>query len=223
MEISSTAIVSPRAKIAENVVIGPFCIIEEEVEIGAGTVLDSHVVIKKYTTLGENNRLHMGVMLGSDPEDKHFSGQRSYLRIGNRNILREYSTASRGTPPESTTVIGDDNYIMIGVHVAHNCRLGNNIVVCNNCSLAGYVEVEDGAFLSGGVRGPSVLEDRAAGHDRRQHPRQRGRSAVPADFGFQRHGQRAEPGGLGAGRNRQGSCPEIEASLRDSLSFPFVR
>ncbi|MBI4464101.1 MAG: acyl-ACP--UDP-N-acetylglucosamine O-acyltransferase, partial [Acidobacteria bacterium] len=96
MEISSTAIVSPRAKIAENVTIGPFCIIEEEVEIGAGTVLDSHVVIKKYTTLGENNHLHMGVLLGSDPEDKNFSGQRYYLRIGNRNILREYSTASRG-------------------------------------------------------------------------------------------------------------------------------
>ena len=151
MEIASTAIVNPRAKIAENVTIGPFCIIEDEVEIGAGTVLDSHVVIKKYTTLGENNHLHMGVLLGSDPEDKHFTGERSYLRIGNRNILREYSTASRGTPPESTTVIGDDNYIMIGVHLAHNNRLGNDIVVCNYCSLAGYVEVEDGAFLSGGV------------------------------------------------------------------------
>ena len=151
MKISNMAIVSPRAKIAENVVIGPFCIIEDEVEIGSGTRLDSHVVIKRYTTLGEDNHLHMGVLLGSDPEDKHFSGERSYLKIGNRNILREYSTASRGTPPESVTVIGDDNYIMIGVHIAHNCQLGNNVVVCNHCSLAGYVEVGDGAFLSGGV------------------------------------------------------------------------
>jgi len=151
MSISSMAIVSPRAKIAENIVIGPFCIIEEDVEIGAGTVLDSHVVIKRFTTLGENNHLHMGVLLGSDPEDKHFTGERSYLKIGSHNIFREYSTASRGTPPESVTVIGDDNYIMIGVHVAHNCQLGNNIVVCNHCSLAGYVEVGDGAFLSGGV------------------------------------------------------------------------
>jgi UDP-N-acetylglucosamine acyltransferase len=152
MEIASTAIVSPRAKIAENVTIGPFCIVEDEVEIGAGTVLDSHVVIKKHTALGENNHLHMGVLLGSDPEDKHFTGQhRSYLRIGNRNILREYSTASRGTAPESATLIGDDNYIMIGVHVAHNCRLGNNIVVCNYSSLGGYVEIEDGAFLSASV------------------------------------------------------------------------
>src|SRR3990172_9138401 len=125
MEISSTAIVSPRAKIAENVTIGPFCIIEDDVEIGAGTVLDSHVVIKKYTTLGENNHLHMGVLLGSDPEDKHFKGERSYLKIGDRNIFREYSSASRGTPPESSTIVGDDNYIMIGTHVAHNCQLGN--------------------------------------------------------------------------------------------------
>src|ERR1035437_3821772 len=108
MEIASTAIVSPRAKIAENVAIGPFCIIEDEVEIGAGTVLDSHVVIKRYTSLGENNHLHAGVLLGSDPEDKHFSGERSYLRIGSGNTFREYSTASRGTPPESATVIGND-------------------------------------------------------------------------------------------------------------------
>ena len=91
------------------------------------------------------------MLLGSDPEDKHFTGERSYLKIGDHNIFREYSTASRGTPPGSATVIGDDNYIMIGTHVAHNCQLGSGIVVCNNCSLAGYVEVEDGAFLSGGV------------------------------------------------------------------------
>ncbi|MBI3896104.1 MAG: acyl-ACP--UDP-N-acetylglucosamine O-acyltransferase [Acidobacteria bacterium] len=151
MEISSTAIVSPRARLADNVVIGPFCIIEDEVEIGAGTRLDSHVIIKQYTKLGEGNHCYPGVVLGNDPEDKNFNGARSYLKIGHRNIFREYSSASRGTPPESATVIGDANYIMIGVHIAHNCRLGNDTVVCNNCSLAGYVELEDGAFLSGGV------------------------------------------------------------------------
>jgi UDP-N-acetylglucosamine acyltransferase len=150
-EIAASAIVSPKARIAENVFIGPFSIIEDEVEIGAGTRLDSHVVVKNFTTLGRDNRLHMGVLLGSDPEDKHFTGERSYLKIGDRNIFREYSTASRGTPPESSTTVGDDNYIMIGTHVAHNCQLGSQIVVCNYCSLAGYVEVGDGAFLSGGV------------------------------------------------------------------------
>src|SRR3989337_2031366 len=119
IEIAGAAIVSPKARIAENVVIGPFSIIGDEVEIGAGTKLDSHVVIKNYTTLGQDNHLHIGVLLGSDPEDKHFRGERSYLKIGDRNIFREYSTASRGTPPESATTIGNDNYIMIGTHVAH--------------------------------------------------------------------------------------------------------
>jgi UDP-N-acetylglucosamine acyltransferase len=150
-EISNHAIVSPRASVGENVFIGPFCIVEEDVEIGAGTRLDSHVVLKRFTTIGKDNHLHMGVLLGSDPEDKNFTGERSYLQIGNRNIFREYSTASRGTPPESATRIGSNNYIMIGTHLAHNNQLGNEIVICNYCSLAGYVEVEDGAFLSGGV------------------------------------------------------------------------
>jgi len=151
IEISSTSIISPQAKIADNVSVGPFCVIEDDVEIGAGTRLDSHVVIKRYTTLGEDNHLYPGVVLGNDPEDRNFTGERSYLKIGRRNVFRENSSASRGTPPESATVIGDDNYIMIGTHIAHNCRIGNNIVVCNNCSLAGYVEVGDGAFLSAGV------------------------------------------------------------------------
>ena len=151
IEIAPTAIISPQAKLADPVSVGPFCVIEEDVEIGAGTRLDSHAVIKRYTTLGENNHLYPGVVLGNDPEDRNFTGERSYLKIGHRNIFRENSSVSRGTPPESVTLLGDDNYIMIGTHVAHNCRLGNNVVVCNNCSVAGYVEVEDGAFLSGGV------------------------------------------------------------------------
>ena len=151
MEIASTAIVSPRARIADNVAIGPFCIIEDEAEIGAGTRPDSHVRLQRSTTLGEENHLYPGVVLGNDTEDRHFTGARAFLKVGNRNVFREFSSASRGTPPESATVIGDNNYIMIGVHIAHNCRLGNNIVICNNCSLGGYVEIEGGAFLSANV------------------------------------------------------------------------
>jgi UDP-N-acetylglucosamine acyltransferase len=149
--ISESAVVSPGARIADSASIGPFCVIEDDVEIGAGTRLDSHVVIKRYTTIGKNNHLYPGVILGNDPEDRNFTGERSYLRVGDRNIFREYSSVSRGTPPESVTIVGDDNYIMIGVHVAHNCRVGANTVICNNCSVAGYVEIDDGAFLSGGV------------------------------------------------------------------------
>jgi UDP-N-acetylglucosamine acyltransferase len=90
-------------------------------------------------------------VLGTDPLDKNFSGARSYLRIGSRNKIREHYTISRGTAPESATVIGDDNYIMTSGHIAHNCSLGNNIVVASCALLAGYVEVGDQAFISGGV------------------------------------------------------------------------
>jgi UDP-N-acetylglucosamine acyltransferase len=149
--IHPTAIVSQRAELGEDVYVGPFCIIEEDVRIGARTRLDSHVVLKRWTTLGADNHLHMGVLLGTDPEDRNFKGERSYCQVGDGNVFREYSTASRGTPPESTTRIGNGNYIMIGVHVAHNGQVGHRAVICNNCSLAGYVEVGDAAFLSGGV------------------------------------------------------------------------
>src|SRR5689334_2101389 len=124
-QIHPSSIVSPQAELGEGVVVGPFCIIEDGVRIGSRTRLDSHVVIKRWTTLGEENHLHMGVLLGSDPEDRNFKGERSYLEIGDRNVFRENSTASRGTPPESITRIGSDNYIMIGVHIAHNGQVGS--------------------------------------------------------------------------------------------------
>ena len=97
------------------------------------------------------NEISAGTVLGTDPLDKGFTGERSYLRIGNRNKIREHYTISRGTKPESATVIGDGNYIMTSGHVAHNCLLGSNIVIASCSLVAGYVEVEDQAFISGGV------------------------------------------------------------------------
>src|ERR1051325_143091 len=101
--------------------------------------------------LGERNESAAGTVLGTDPLDKGFTGERSYLKIGNGNQIREHYTISRGTAPESITEIGDDNYIMTSGHIAHNCKLGSNIVVASCALLAGYVEVEDQAFISGGV------------------------------------------------------------------------
>src|SRR6185436_7947335 len=92
-----------------------------------------------------------GTVIGTDPLDKNFSGERSYLRIGDRNKIREHYTISRGTQPESVTEIGDDNYIMTSGHIAHDCKIGSNTVICSCALVAGYVEVEDGAFISGGV------------------------------------------------------------------------
>ena len=149
--VASTARVDPDAVIGPCTRIGEFCIVEREVVIGAGCMLEPYVYVKRWTTLGENNEISAGTVLGTDPLDKGFTGERSYLRIGDRNKIREHYTVSRGTAPESVTEIGDDNYIMTSGHIAHNCRLGNRIVVASCALLAGYVEVEDQAFISGGV------------------------------------------------------------------------
>ena len=101
--------------------------------------------------MGDRNEISAGTVLGTDPLDKGFTGERSYLRLGNGNKIREHYTISRGTAPESTTEIGDENYIMTSGHIAHNCRIGSRTVIASCALVAGYVEVEDQAFISGGV------------------------------------------------------------------------
>jgi UDP-N-acetylglucosamine acyltransferase len=149
--VAATARVDPEARIGPGVRIGDFCVIEKDVVIGAGCVLEPYVFVKRWTALGERNEISAGTVLGTDPFDKRFTGERSYLRIGNGNRIREHYTISRGTAPESVTEIGDDNYIMSSGHIAHNCKVGNNTVIASCALLAGYVEVEDEAFISGGV------------------------------------------------------------------------
>jgi UDP-N-acetylglucosamine acyltransferase len=107
--------------------------------------------VKRWTTLGDRNEISAGTVLGTDPLDKNFKGDRSYLRIGDGNKIREHFTISRGTQPESVTVVGNDNYIMTSGHIAHNCTIGNNTVIASCALVAGHVEVEDQAFISGGV------------------------------------------------------------------------
>jgi UDP-N-acetylglucosamine acyltransferase len=149
--IAPTARVHPDAKIGKGVVIGDFAIVEQDVSLGSGTILEPYVFVKRWTTLGERNQISAGTVLGTDPLDKNFTGERSYLRIGDGNIIREHYTISRGTAPESETVIGDGNYIMTSGHIAHNCRIGNRTVIASCALVAGHVEIEDEAFVSGGV------------------------------------------------------------------------
>jgi len=157
MPADPSAVIAPTARIHPAAVIGPgtrigdFCVIEEDVTIGAQCLVEPHVYIKRWTTLGDRNTLSAGVVLGTDPFDKNFTGERSYLRIGNDNVIREHFTISRGTQPESETVVGDRNYIMSSGHIAHNCRIGNDCVIAATALVAGYVEVEDQVFISGGV------------------------------------------------------------------------
>src|SRR5438477_2765426 len=150
-QVAPTARVHPDAVIGPGVVIGDFAIVEGDVVIGAGSRLEPYVYVKRWTTLGERNQISAGTVLGTDPLDKGFGGARSYLKIGNGNVIREHYTISRGTAPESETVIGDENYIMTSGHIAHNCRIGNRTVIASCALVAGYVEVEDQTFISGGV------------------------------------------------------------------------
>jgi UDP-N-acetylglucosamine acyltransferase len=149
--IAPTARVDPDAVIGPDVEIGDFAVIERDVVLGAGCRLEPYVYVKRWTTLGARNRISAGTVLGTDPLDKNFSGERSYLKIGDDNVIREHYTISRGTQPESETIIGNGNYIMTSGHIAHNARIGNDTVVASCALVAGYVEVEDQAFISGGV------------------------------------------------------------------------
>jgi UDP-N-acetylglucosamine acyltransferase len=150
-QVASTARVHPDAVIGPGAIIGEFVIVEQDVAIGAGSRLEPYVYVKRWTTLGERNQISAGTVLGTDPLDKGFTGARSYLHIGHGNVIREHYTISRGTAPESETVIGDENYIMTSGHIAHNCRIGNRTVIASCALVAGFVEVEDQAFISGGV------------------------------------------------------------------------
>ena len=149
--IAPTARVHPYAEIGPHCHVGEFCVIESDVELGMGCMLEPYVFIKRWTTMGEHNEISAGTVLGSDPLDKSFTGERSFLRIGNKNKIREHYTISRGTELDSETRIGNGNYIMTSGHIAHNCTLWNDIVLASCALVSGYVEIESQAFISGGV------------------------------------------------------------------------
>ncbi len=149
--MASTARIHPDAEIGPQCVIGEYCIIESDVRLGRANRLEPYVYVKRFTTLGDENEISAGAVLGTDPFDKAFTGERSYLTLGHRNRIREHWTISRGTKPGSLTRLGDDNYIMGSGHIAHDCEIGNGVVIASNTLVAGYVHIGDQAFLSGGV------------------------------------------------------------------------
>ena len=151
MKIHPTAIVSPEASIAPDVEIGPFCVIEPGVTIGAGCVLAPHVVLKRGVTLGEFNEICEGTVLGGRPQHIHSTDVYGKVLIGNGNIIREHSTVHCAMSPDHVTCIGDENFLMVNAHVAHDCVVGNHVIITNNVMLGGFVRVEDHANISGGV------------------------------------------------------------------------
>lgn len=150
MSIDSRAIIDPSAKLASGVSVGPYSIIGADVEIGENTWIGPHVVIQGPTRIGKDNRLFQFSSIGDIPQDKKFHGESSRLEIGDRNTIREFVTINRGTEDGGgVTRIGDDNWLMAYIHIAHDCIVGNNTIFANNASLAGHAIVEDFAILGG--------------------------------------------------------------------------
>jgi UDP-N-acetylglucosamine acyltransferase len=148
--IHPTAQIAGDATLGANVEVGAYCVIGADVTIGDGTTLAPHVVVNGPTHIGRDNRIHPFASIGGDPQDKKFKGERSELIIGDRNSIREFVTINRGTGEGGgSTRIGDDNWIMAYVHIAHDCRIGNHTIFSNNATLAGHVEIGDYVILSG--------------------------------------------------------------------------
>jgi len=148
--IHETAIVSSGAEIADDVEIGPYAIIGENVCIDEGTVIGPRAIIEGWTTIGKSNKIYAGAVVGNEPQDLKFKGEKSYLFIGDNNIIREYATISRGTRGGGgETRIGNGNMFMSYVHIAHDCQIGNNIVIAHGTGVAGHVVIEDRAVIGG--------------------------------------------------------------------------
>ena len=152
VKIHPTAIVSSDAKLGEDVSIGPYCIVEDNVVIGDRTELLSHVVVKGPTRIGQDNKIFPFASLGSPPQDIGYMGEDTILIIGDNNIIREYVTINRATTKEEwKTTVGSNNYIMAYAHIAHDCRIGNNVILSNLVTLAGHIHIDDYAILGGVV------------------------------------------------------------------------
>jgi UDP-N-acetylglucosamine acyltransferase len=148
--IDQRAAIDPGAVLAEDVSVGPYAVIGADVEIGPGTSIGPHTVINGPTRIGRDNSIFQFASIGEAPQDKKYAGEPTRLEIGDRNTIREFVTINRGTiQDEGVTRLGDDNWIMAYVHVAHDCRIGNHTIFANNASLAGHVRVDDYAILGG--------------------------------------------------------------------------
>jgi UDP-N-acetylglucosamine acyltransferase len=151
VRIHPSALVDPGARLGVDVSVGPGSIVGPEVTIGDRTRIDAHALVTGWTTLGADNHVHHGAVLGSPPQDLKYSGLPSQLVIGDRNVFREYVTANLATEPGEATRIGSDGLYMAYAHVAHNCSLGHHVVIANAVQLAGYVGVDDWAIVGGGT------------------------------------------------------------------------
>ncbi len=148
--IHKTAIIHPDAKISQSVEIGPYTVIGPNVEIGDNVVIQSHVNVTGCTQIGKNNNIYPFASIGSDPQDMKYKGEKTKLKIGDGNTIREYSTINTGTSQGGgITKVGNNNLIMISSHIAHDCIIGNNIVIANSAAIAGHAQIDDHVIIGG--------------------------------------------------------------------------
>jgi UDP-N-acetylglucosamine acyltransferase len=151
VNLHPTTIIHKNAYLSGDVKVGPYTIINDEVEVGQGTEIGSHVLIDSGTIISKNCRIHHGAVLGTLPQDLKFKGEKTLLIIGDNTVIREYATLNRGTEYREKTVVGKDCFIMIYAHVAHDCLLGEHVILANSANLAGHVEIGDYAIIGGVV------------------------------------------------------------------------
>jgi UDP-N-acetylglucosamine acyltransferase len=151
VRIHPTATVHPSARLGAGCEIGPYAVVEADAVLGERCLLGAGAVIKRYTEMGDDNRIHEHAVLGGEPQDLKFKGHRSFLRLGHRNVVREHVTLHRATGAEGETRLGSDNFLMAQCHVGHECRIGDHVIMANGVLLAGHVQVADRAFVPGGT------------------------------------------------------------------------
>jgi UDP-N-acetylglucosamine acyltransferase len=217
-EIHSTAIVAPGARLADDVVIGPYCIVGEHVALGSGVNLRAHVVVEGRTTIGAGTRIFPFATIGLEPQDLKYRGEESSLEIGSNNTIREYVTMNPGTTGGGmVTRVGSNSLFMVGVHIAHDCQVGDGVVMANNATLAGHVVIEDHAIL-GGLS--AVHQFCRIG----RHAMVGGLSAVVRDvipYG-QANGDRARLSGINiVGMQRSGFSRDDISGLRTAFQYLF--
>ena len=175
VNIHPTAIVDAAAELADDVIVGPFAVIENDVVVNSGTRIASHVLVAAGTRIGKDCRIFNGAVLGSEPQDLKFGGEKTTLEIGNNTTIREFATLNRGTTDHWKTVIGNNCLLMAYSHVAHDCSIGNNVILANSVNLAGHITIDDfvgvggvtpihqfvhigkHAFIGGGLRVPKDI------------------------------------------------------------------
>lgn len=151
MNIHPTAIIDPSAQLGENVEIGAYTVVGPNCVIGDGCILGPHVVLEEFTILGKECQVRAGAVLGGPPQDHKFKGERSFVRIGDKNLIREFVTMHRATGEDEATTLGDNNLIMAYVHIGHNCHIGSNTMISSYAGLSGHITVEDGVVMGGMV------------------------------------------------------------------------